>query len=129
MKTIKITFIILILSAILILPYLSFAQIDPGLIQDAAKGAEFPDAAKTGEQLEQTIPETVGKIVSLMLSFVGALFFIFIIFSGFQWMTAGGNEEKVTQARTRLTNAAIGLAITVAAYFITWFISNTLGAA
>jgi hypothetical protein len=61
-----------------------------------------------------------------VLSFVGAIFFILIVVSGIQWMTAGGNEEKVTKARTRLVNASIGLAITVAAYFITWFISNTL---
>lgn len=73
-----------------------------------------------------TIPAFIGQIVRVVLSFVGAIFFILIILSGIQWMTAGGNEEKVTKARTRLINATIGLAITIAAYFITWFISNTL---
>ena len=34
-------------------------------------------------------------------------------------MTAGGNEEKVTKARTRVINGIIGLAITVLAFILT----------
>jgi len=91
----------------------------PG-VREVGRGAEY------GSADENTIPQMVGQIVRLLLSFVGAIFFIFIIASGIQWLTAGGNEEKVTKARTRITNATIGLAITVGAYFITWFISATL---
>lgn len=79
-----------------------------------------------GTVTENTIPTMIGQIVRIVLSFVGAIFFILIVISGIQWMTAGGNEDKVSKSRTRLVNATIGLAITVAAYFITWFISNTL---
>ncbi|MBU1130886.1 pilin [Patescibacteria group bacterium] len=89
-------------------------------LQQAATGAQY------GSATENTIPQIVGLIVRAVLSFVGAIFFILIIFSGIQWMTAGGNEEKITKARARMTNAAIGLAITTAAYFITWFISEAL---
>lgn len=89
-------------------------------LQQAATGAEY------GAVSETTIPQMIGQIVRIVLSFVAAIFFILIIYSGIQWMTAGGNEEKVTKARTRLINASIGLAITVTAYFITWFISQTL---
>lgn len=129
MKLINITIIILTLITILIIPSLSLAQIDESLIQNAAGGAGFPDANKSGDVLSSTIPQTVGRLVSLILSFVGVFFFIFIVVAGIEWMTAGGNEEKVAKARKNITQAIIGLAITVAAYFITWFISNALGAA
>ena len=130
MKLTKKHLFYLILFIILILPVLTFAQaVDPNLIQKAAEGADFPDADKSGSELSSTIPQTVGRLVSIILSFVGALFFIFIVVAGIEWMTAGGNEEKVAKARKKIIQAIIGLAITVAAYFITWFISNALGAA
>jgi len=130
MKLTKLALIILILAAVLMPAAIGYGAIststkgiDINLINEAGKQA-FP----AGSGAPGNIPETVGRIISIMLSFVGTLFFIFIIISGIQWMTAGGNEEKVTKARTRIIQASIGLAITVAAYFITWFISNALGA-
>ncbi len=120
----------LILKSAIILILITFsfslvvqAQVNTDLVSDAAGGAGFDTS-----QSDETIAQRVGAIISIILSFVGTIFFILVIVSGIQWMTAGGNEEKVTKARTRLVQASIGLAITVAAYFITWFISNTLGA-
>ena len=110
----------------LLLPLTALAQVKSNLIDDAAgvNGAGF-----TGTGEEADIPQTVGDLISIVLSFVAAIFFIYIVISGIQWMTAGGEEEKVSKAKTRIMNAIVGLAITVAAFFITWFISNTLGAA
>ena len=111
----------IIYSFLSLTPLSLLAQVNNDLIKDAATGAglDTSDSALT-------IPQTVGNIIGALLSFVGTIFFIFIIISGIQWMTAGGNEEKVSKARTRVINASIGLAITVAAYFITWFISRTI---
>lgn len=112
---------------LLILPLTALAQVPSNLIDDAAgiNGAGYP----AGAGGPNTIPQTIGTLISIVLSFVGAIFFIYIVISGIQWMTAGGEEEKVEKAKTRIMNAIVGLAITVAAFFITWFISNTLGAA
>ena len=73
-----------------------------------------------------TIPNMIGQIVAVVLGFVGSMFLILTIYSGLQWMTAGGNEDKVKAARTRMLNSVMGLAITIAAYFITYLISATL---
>ena len=87
-------------------------------------------AAEVGAQYNtvntDTVPQIIGQIVAVALGFVGSIFFIMIIYSGFQWMTAGGNEEKVKQSRTRLINSIIGLTFVVAAYFLTWLIKVTL---
>lgn len=99
--------------------------ISTDLLNKAGTGAQY----ETSQSAITTVPQVVGSLIAVILSFVGTIFFILIIFSGLQWMTAGGNEEKVEQARTRMINASIGLAITVAAYFITWFISRALQAA
>ena len=64
----------------------------------------------------------LGQLITTVLSFVGVFFLGLTIYSGFQWMTAGGNEEKVATARTRVINGIIGLAIALLAFIIT----NTL---
>ena len=92
-------------------------------LKSAGKGAQYD---VNSQSANDAIPNTIGQIVAIVLSFVGSIFLILTVFSGFQWMTAGGNEDKVKQARTRLINSIMGLVITVAAYFITYLISTTL---
>jgi hypothetical protein len=48
---------------------------------------------------------------------------------GFEWMTAGGNEEKTTEARKRIIAGVIGLAIILSAYAIAQFVLRSLSAA
>ena len=75
---------------------------------------------------EKNIPAKIGAIIGAVLSFVGILFFVLIIYAGFLWMTARGNEEQVKKAIELITQAAIGLAIISSAYLVTKFIGETL---
>jgi len=118
--------IITLITLYLTFPLQTLAQaINTDLLNQAANGAQYDTTINPAT----TIPQTVGTVIGIILSFVGTIFFILIVFAGFSWMTAGGNEEKVSKSIKSLTNAIIGLLITVAAYFITWFISHFLGAA
>ncbi len=84
-----------------------------------------PTASKVGYNLNAGTPEAIiGQIISLILSFLGILFLILTIVSGIQWMTAGGNEETIDKSKQRIKNAAFGLAIVLAAYAITIFITS-----
>ena len=73
-----------------------------------------------------TVSEKIGIIISYMLAFLGVIFLVLVIYSGFQWLTAGGNEDKVKQARSRITNAVFGLIIILAAFAITNFIGGKI---
>lgn len=66
--------------------------------------------------------EIVGSIINVALGFLGVIAVVIILMGGFKWMTAGGNEEKVTKAKSTLTKAIIGLIIIVSAYAIWEFI-------
>ena len=68
-----------------------------------------------------TLQVTIGRFVKLALSFLGVVVVIIIIYSGFLWMTAGGNEEQVKKAKSWMTNAVIGLVIVLSAYAIADF--------
>lgn len=70
--------------------------------------------------------DIIATIIKLVLSLLGIIFVVLMIFSGYQWMTAGGNEEVVKKAKSRITSAVIGLVIVLFAYGITAFIFNNL---
>lgn len=76
--------------------------------------------------LTSDLTPSVTKIINGILSLVGTIFLILIIYAGILWMTASGNEEKVTSAKSIATQAVIGLIITLGAYAITAFVTNRL---
>jgi amino acid transporter len=62
------------------------------------------------------------QILNIALGLLGMIMVVLIVFSGYQWMTAGGNEEQIEKAKKRITNAVIGLVIILAAWTITNFV-------
>lgn len=68
----------------------------------------------------------VVAIIKFVLSVVGFLFFALLFYAGYLWTTAGGNEEAVKKAQAIATKAIIGLAMILAAYAITTFITAFL---
>jgi hypothetical protein len=107
-----------------------FAQTASGLegqLQNSLNDAGTVSGyGETYQGTPSTISYTIGLIISYILGFIGVIFLVIIIYSGFQWMTAGGNEETVAKAKKRLTNAVIGLVIIFTAYLITYFITEVL---
>jgi amino acid transporter len=81
------------------------------------------DAANLGDI---TIGQMAAQIIQVALGFLAIIFLILIIFAGFRWMTASGNEEQVKKATKTITAAVIGLVVVLAAYTITYFIFNQL---
>ena len=68
----------------------------------------------------------VATVVKAFLGLLGIIFLVLIIYAGYEWMTAQGDEEKVTKAKDTLTRAVIGLIIIIAAYSITYFVFSSL---
>lgn len=74
--------------------------------------------------------EGIMAIINVLLGFLGIIAIIIILYGGFVWMTAGGNEEKVSQAKKIITAGIIGLVIifvsfAIASFVITQLISAT----
>jgi cytochrome bd-type quinol oxidase subunit 2 len=66
------------------------------------------------------------SIIKVALSLLGTVFFILMIYAGFLWMTARGEEAKVEKAQSTIRRAVIGLAIVMGAYAATIFITQSL---
>ena len=69
---------------------------------------------------------TIARIVRVALSFLGTVLFLIMLWAGFLWMTAGGNQEKIDEAKKWLGGAVIGLIIILAAYGLTTFVITQL---
>lgn len=66
----------------------------------------------------------ISTVITAVLSIIGLVFIAIIFYAGIQWMTASGNEEKVSKAKRVITESLIGLAIVVGAYAISYFVMN-----
>ena len=60
-----------------------------------------------------------GMIIRSALGLLGIIFLALIVYAGFLWMTAGGNDEKIGDAKKFIFNGIIGLVIIMSAYAIT----------
>ncbi len=79
-----------------------------------------------GQQDDNFLQTRTGQIIGFVLSFVGVLFLILMIYAGLTWMTAGGNQEQVKKARSLMINAVLGLIVVMGAYALTAFIGQQL---
>jgi len=86
------------------------------------------DTIKEGnlkEALSPTDPRVrAGQIIGVVLSFIGVIFLILMIYAGILWMTASGNDQQVNKAKNLMINAIIGLIIVFAAYAITAYVGD-----
>lgn len=95
-----------------------FAQDDYGL----SATAEAAKLQKYGTDL----PTMIGNVIGAVLSLVAVIFFALMLYGGFKWMVARGNEEEAKKALETIFAAIIGLLIILAAYAITKFVFTSV---
>lgn len=114
-------------SIFFIFPLSTLAQItDPGAGLDVTASKINAFAGQTGNTYTNFLQTKTGQIIGVVLSFVGAIFLILMIYAGILWMTAAGNDQQITKAKGLMINAIIGMIIVFAAYAITTFLGGQL---
>ena len=69
---------------------------------------------------------TIANIIRTAMSLLGISAVLIILYGGFKWMTAAGNEDNVTKAKQIITAGIIGLIIILTAYAIASFVISSL---
>lgn len=106
----------------LLLPVLCLVGV--GLIAFTAVHAQFgldkaaPPELKTNKDLLGTI----GRFIKTALSYLGVLFLILMLYAGFLYLTAAGDDKKIITAKKIITGAVTGLIIIAASYALTSFV-------
>ena len=107
----------------LFMPVLTMAATSdvPGFLPDD------PDAGTFDPGLGDAPPyEVAARIINVALGLLGIVALILIIWGGFIWMSARGNEEQVSKAKKILESAVIGLVIILASFGISQYVFENL---
>lgn len=86
------------------------------------------DAAGKNAGFLSTTPvsELVGRVINTVLALTGIIFVITLVYGGILYLTAAGDEEKVTNAKRMMGNSVIGIVIIASAYAIAIFVFDRL---
>jgi hypothetical protein len=105
---------------VLFLPAAAYAQLSEA-------GATLTDVqGKLSDTGGVSLPELIGNIIQVVLSVLGIVFLILIIFAGFKWLTAQGDPEVTKKATKMLTQAVIGLILIIGAFALADFVIESL---
>ena len=72
------------------------------------------------------LTDTIGRLIGVLLSVLGIIFLLLVIYAGFTWMTAQGDAKKVDSAKNILITSVVGLVILMSAYAISNFVIDSL---
>jgi hypothetical protein len=72
------------------------------------------------------LPELVGNAIAVLLSVLGIIFVVLVVYAGFLYLTAAGEKDNVDKAKKLLAQSITGLVIIVAAFAISSFVIEAL---
>lgn len=93
---------------------------------DVLKGGLTNAAPEPLRTTQTDLPTIIGNVISALIQLVGAVLFVYLLYGGFQYMTAGGDSAKVQKAVQVIRNAVIGMVIIALAYAIATFVIGSI---
>lgn len=122
-------FIGIILALLFVVP--AFAQTPKAKANnwglDVTKNSAKTDGGTAIPNTGKSVGDLIGLTIKAMLSLVGSLFFLMIVYSGFLWMTAGGKTDKVEKAKQVMQSSVAGAIVVAMSYVIVKFVIDALG--
>lgn len=91
---------------------------------DIFGGENAPEQFVGEDQVD--VGEFIVSILEIVLSIVGLIAVVFLVWGGFKYMTASGDEERVKSAKGTMINAIIGLVIVLLAFAIIQVVATLL---
>ncbi len=120
------------LASLLLLPSFTLAA-DPPATPSPTNTSIYSSGLNTGANAayDNALPNAdllgvITLLIKAVLSLLGVVFLVLIIYAGILWLTAAGNEDRVKKAQGILKNAVIGIFIAMAAYAISYFILTNI---
>ncbi|MFH0818765.1 MAG: hypothetical protein V1898_02105 [Patescibacteria group bacterium] len=99
----------------------------PEKTYDFSLGFDKDGKLKSGTDLGNTDPATIAfSVINNALFFLGVITVIMIVFAGFMWVFAAGEEEKIKKAQGILKGALLGLFVIIASYGIVSYIFGAI---
>ena len=85
-----------------------------------------PASAQIVGLTDRPLREIIASAIDWLLGIVAGLAILFIIVGGIYYMTAAGDEQRMTTGKTIITYAVIGLVFVVISYSIVTTLNNII---
>lgn len=92
-----------------------------------AAGQLGKTAERAGTSDTGNLDTFVGTGIRTALTLVGLIFLVLMVYAGYLWMTARGDESQIDKAKNIISAAMIGLVIVLGAYAITTLVISRFG--
>lgn len=111
-------------AGLLAVPAVAMAQLTPGNtgLEAAAAGSGLTGGCSSAGCLA----DVIGRVINVVLGFLGIVLLALFLYAGFLWMTAQGEEKQVIKAKQLLLQAVVGYFIIGTAYALTSFVLSQL---
>ena len=107
--------VLIFLACLVFLPFLASAQFMEGLNNTAGTGQDFSMVN------DRPIIAYFGGILGVFYGLLGVVFLIYLFYGGLVWFTGGSSSEGFDKAKKIITNALVGLFLTLFAAGISQF--------
>jgi hypothetical protein len=107
----------------LVLPLAASAQGQPSGTTDVAGLNQVAAVTKLSAEDPRVIAV---RVINVALGLIGIIMVCLMVYAGFLWMTAGGDQEQVERAKKVIRNAIIGLIIILSSWGITKYVLSAL---
>lgn len=118
-------FLVLLTLQLTALPLFAQNNFDFTLSQPKGLGAQ--SNIGPGAQAEGLVQTIILNIITLFFAVGGIGVIIFFIWGAVDWIMSGGDKEKVSNARKKMTNAIIGLVILALSFAIIRVVGAIVG--
>lgn len=85
-------------------------------------GVQYAENIGLPEAEDEDVRDMTVTIVKYLITFLGIIAVIIILYGGFIWMTAAGNDDRVKKAKDIIIAGIIGLIIVISAFAIVTFV-------
>lgn len=80
--------------------------------------AEGQLSGRTGDTMVNPLASIIARLWETVTILGGLLVLIFLVWGAFDWLSSGGSEKKLEGAKTKITNAVIGMIILAGSFAI-----------
>lgn len=112
--------------SVMVLPVLGAWAATPATTDQPNIKGYFEQTRGSAGGSQETLPETVGRIIKWVVGLIGVILVAMFIYGGVAYATSAGNEDRVETGKKIMMYSIMGILIVAIAFAATDYVINAL---